>query len=192
MKSTNSIDTFRIVGPLRLGNCLAAELPVITLCSKGYVSSYDHEDVECGDRTFVTWNAIGGTVQLPGNPGQLLSRILDSILAERKKLDSWELDAWAEWTNSTDYGVPDEAIVISVDTSSSMGSEMPSRWLPSRNATGSDPSRLEEVKEFFKIFASNFCLESLHLSRTCYFLQQVQCHFQATTYSTAPQFQPST
>ncbi|PMD22611.1 hypothetical protein NA56DRAFT_644802 [Hyaloscypha hepaticicola] len=150
METTNSMDAFRMVGPLQLGACLAAELPVITLSSKGYVSRYDHEDLECSERSFVTWNAVEGRNKLPDNPGQFLSQKLDPILAERKKLGSWELDAWAEWTKTADYGVPDEAIVICVDTSSSMATEMPSGWIPDRSSSGVNPSRLTEVKEFFK------------------------------------------
>ncbi|KAF8860929.1 hypothetical protein BDZ45DRAFT_293533 [Acephala macrosclerotiorum] len=153
IESTNSVDAFRMVGPLQLGACLAAELPVITLSSKGYVSKYDHEDLECSERSFVTWNPVEGREKLPDNPGQHLSQKLDPILAERKRADDWKLDAWTEWTKTADFGPPDEAIVICVDTSSSMDTAMPRGWIPDQSPSGSNPSRLTEVKEFFKNLA---------------------------------------
>jgi uncharacterized protein YegL len=162
IETTNSMNAFRMVGPLQLGACLAAELPVITLSSRGYVSKYDHEDMECSERSFVTWNPIEGREKLPGNPGQFLSQKLDPILAERKKLGNWELDAWPEWSKTADFGAPDEAIVICVDTSSSMATPMPDGWIPDRSSSGLNPSRLTEVKEFFKNLALR--ISALNLS----------------------------
>ncbi|RDL38800.1 Uncharacterized protein BP5553_03140 [Venustampulla echinocandica] len=148
--TTNSDQAFRMIGPLQIGTCLAAELPVITLSATGYVSRYDHEDMECAERAFITWNAIEKRTKLPGNPGQFLSQKLDPILLQRKGTLSWALDAWTEWTKAADFGAPEEAIIICVDTSSSMASAMPYGWLLNQNALGSNPSRLTEVKEFFK------------------------------------------
>lgn len=94
------------------------------------------------------------------NPGQFLSQKLDSIIQERKKLQTleyqsrvWEVDAWAEWKNAADFGSPEEAIVICVDNSLSMSSAMPTGWIPSQTSRGLSPNRLTEVKEFFKILA---------------------------------------
>jgi hypothetical protein len=162
IETTNSMDAFRMVGPLQLGACLAAELPVMTLSSRGYVSKYDHEDMECSERSFVTWNPIEGREKLPDSPGQFLSQKLDSIVIERKKLGSWELDAWPEWTKTADFGAPDEAIVICVDTSLSMSTPMPKGWIPDRSSSGLNPSRLTEVKEFFKNLALR--ISALNLS----------------------------
>jgi uncharacterized protein YegL len=162
IETTNSMDAFRMVGPLQLGACLAAELPVITLSSTGYVSKYDHEDLECSERSFVTWNPVEGREKLPDNPGQFLSQKLDPILLERKKLGNWELDAWPEWTKTADFGAPDEAIVICVDTSSSMATPMLTGWIPDRSSSGLNPSRLTEVKEFFKNLALR--ISALNLS----------------------------
>ncbi|EPE30278.1 UBC-like protein [Glarea lozoyensis ATCC 20868] len=158
---TNSIDAFKIVGPMQIGACLAAELPVLTLSATGYVSRYDHEDLECSERSFITWNAIEGRTVLPDNGGQFLSSKLEPLLAARKLEKNWELDAWAEWTKTADFGPPDEAIVICVDTSASMGSSMKEGWLPSNNC-GPKPSRLTEVVEFFKNLALR--ISALNLS----------------------------
>ena len=96
---------------MQIGACLAAELPVITLSATGYVSTYDHEDA-CDSRTFTVWNPIEGRKTMPANPGQFLSQKLESVIQERKKTNSWEVDAWAEWTKTADFGPPDEAIVV--------------------------------------------------------------------------------
>ena len=162
METTNSIEAFRMVGPLQIGACLAAELPVITLSSMGYVSRYDHEDLECSERSFITWNPIEKREKLPDNPGQYLSQKLDPLLLQRKESPNWELDAWPEQTKAANFGPPDEAIVICVDTSSSMKIEMPDGWVPDQSTQGLNPSRLTEVKEFFKNLALR--ISALNLS----------------------------
>ncbi|KAL5320182.1 hypothetical protein ACEPPN_010983 [Leptodophora sp. 'Broadleaf-Isolate-01'] len=167
IETANSMDAFRMVGPMQIGACLAAELPVITLSATGYVSTYDHEDLECSERSFVTWNPIEGRTKMLGNPGQFLSQKLDLILPERKKSAGWELDAWPEWSKTADFGPPDEAIVICVDTSSSMDICMPKEWIPDHSSVagvnpGMNPSRLVEVKEFFKNLALR--ISALNLS----------------------------
>lgn len=162
VENTNAMDAFKMVGPMQLGSCLASQLPVITLSAKGYVSKYEHEDLECSERSFITWNAIEGRVKLPDNPGQFLSQKLDHILLERKKTPNWELDAWPEWTKTADFGTPDEAIVICVDTSSSMNCTMPNDWISNRSVLGTNPSRLTEVQEFFKNLALR--ISALNLS----------------------------
>lgn len=162
MDTTNSMDAFKMVAPMQIGACLAAELPVITLSSRGYVSKYDHEDLECSERSFITWNPIEKREKLPDNPGQFLSQKLDPILLERKKSPIWQLDAWPEWTKTADFGPPDEAIVICVDTSSSMNVAMPNGWISDQNSLGINPSRLTEVKEFFKNLALR--ISALNLS----------------------------
>lgn len=158
---TNSIDAFKMVGPMQIGACLAAELPVLTLSATGYVSRYDHEDIECSERNFITWNAIEGRTTLPDNGGQFLSQKLEPILSDRKLVKNWDLDAWAEWTKTADFGPPEEAIVICVDTSASMGSSMKEGWL-SGKSNGPKPSRLTEVVEFFKNLALR--ISALNLS----------------------------
>jgi hypothetical protein len=162
IETTNSTNAFKMVGPLQLGVCLAAELPVIILDEMGYVSRYDHEDLECSDRKFISWNPIEGKKILRDNPGQFLSQKLDTILLERKKTDNWKLDAWQTQTKTTDFGAPDEAVVICVDTSGSMDHTMPNGWLPNQSAVGTNPSRLTEVKEFFKNLSLR--ISALHLS----------------------------
>lgn len=162
IENTNAMDAFKMVGPMQLGACLVAQLPVITLSANGYVSKYEHEDLECSERRFITWNAIEGRVKLPDNPGQFLSQKLDPILLERKKTPNWELDAWPEWTKTADFGTPDEAIIICVDTSSSMNCTMPDGWISNRSALGTNPSRLTEVQEFFKNLALR--ISALNLS----------------------------
>jgi hypothetical protein len=148
--TANSVEAFRVVGPLQLGVCLAVELPVITLSATGYVSKYDHEDMLCGERRFITWNPVEKKVSLPENPGQFLMQKLDPIVVQRKRNREWELDAWPVSTASGISGAPDEAIVICVDISLSMNEPMDDTWIPDQDSSGADPTRLDEVKEFFK------------------------------------------
>lgn len=154
IQTTNSRGAFRMIGPLQLGKCLAAELPVITLSPSGYVSRYDQEDFECSEKKFYIWNALEKKVDLPHiDSGQFISQKLEPVIASRKKDHAWELDAWAEWSDATDFGPPDEAVVICVDVSDSMNLPMGQAWLPGQDTQGAMPSRLMEVKEFFKNFA---------------------------------------
>ena len=154
IETTNVRGAFRMIGPLQLGKCLAAELPMITLSAAGYVSRYDQEDYECGEKTFYMWNVLEKKVDLPHtDSGQFISQKLEPVIADRKKEHAWELDAWADWSDVTDFGTPDEAVVICVDVSSSMNGIMGRDWLPTQDGGGLMPSRLTEVKEFFKNFA---------------------------------------
>ncbi|KAL1953648.1 hypothetical protein VTO42DRAFT_2397 [Malbranchea cinnamomea] len=163
IQTTNTRGAFRMVGPLQLGKCLAAELPVITLSPSGYVSRYDQEDYECAEKRFYLWNILEKKVDLPRmNPGQFISQKLEPVIAERKKEHAWELDAWAEWSEVTTFGPPDEAIVICVDVSDSMNLPMHSDWLPTQDHRGHKPSRITEVKEFFRNFALR--ISALNLS----------------------------
>jgi hypothetical protein len=83
-------------------------------------------------------------------------------LLQRKKVPNWELDAWSEQTKTADFGPPDEAVIICVDTSSSMNLAMSSGWVPRQNGLGANPTRLTEVKEFFKNLALR--ISALNLS----------------------------
>lgn len=163
LETTNSIGAFRMVGPQQLGTCLAAEIPVITLSPSGYVSRYDQEDFGCGQRRFYIWNALEKKVTLPDlDSGQFLSHKLEPVIAERKKAQTWELDSWAQWNEATNFGTPDEAVVICVDTSQSMSTAMRGSWTATRDGLGGQASRLTEVKEFFKNFALR--ISALNLS----------------------------
>lgn len=119
----------------------------------GAVSSYGHEDIICAERIFLTSNALEGRKKLPDNGGgQHLSQKLEPIIETRKVHQNWELDAWSDWTRIANFGPPDEAIVICVNTSYSMDVPMSPGWTP-YSSVGTDPSRADEVKEFFKNLA---------------------------------------
>lgn len=150
--SANASDIFKLVGPLQLGKAI---VPVITLNKQGYVSVYDLESTTCGEYYPTTWNIISGRETLSStDPGQFLAQKLQTIIAQRKKMHCWEVDAWAE--ESGIIGVvssPDEAIVICVDRSSSMQSPMDSDWMPRPGylrGNNDNLSRLSEVKEVFQ------------------------------------------
>ncbi|KAG9237468.1 hypothetical protein BJ875DRAFT_395206 [Amylocarpus encephaloides] len=160
--TTNIIIAFKMVEPLQIDSRLTTELPVITLSKNGYVSRYDHEDLECSERSFITWNAIEGRSQLPDNAGQFLSKKLDPLLQKRRQTRYWELDSWPEWSTTATFGAPDEAIVVCVDTSNSMSQSMQEGWIPGQSSKGSNMSRLSEVKEFFKNLAIR--ISALNLS----------------------------
>jgi len=165
MLEANRCPTFRMVGPTQLGSCLSAQLPVITLSPKGFVSKYDQRDYECSEREFYTWNPVEGEVALRNvNPGEFLSRALQPVIRERQKAGSWEVDAWAEWTEQANHGDPDEAIVICVDVSGSMGSMMKNGWNPTRDSRGETATRLAEVKEFFNNFSTRLSGYGLNTS----------------------------
>lgn len=150
LRTTSLAEKMRLVGPLQLGGLQAKQLPVITLGSDGYVSLYEQEYHECATR-YKTWNPISGTEIMKNmNPGQYLLQKLEPIISERKKDGTWELDAWGEWNQAAEFGAPDEAVVICMDISSSMGFAMPSSWMPGEVSEGALPSRLTECKEFFK------------------------------------------
>ncbi|CAG8978849.1 hypothetical protein HYALB_00008504 [Hymenoscyphus albidus] len=162
IEQTNLKHPFRMVGPLQPGRCLAAELPVITLSAKGYVCSYEQEDGSCGERVSFTWSVYEGRSMLPDNGGgEFLSQKLEPIIQERKQHQNWKLEAWSEWTRIANFGPPNEAIVICVDNSLSMRTTIPPGWTRYRSSLGAEPSRLDEVKDFFKNLA--FRISSLDL-----------------------------
>jgi Mg-chelatase subunit ChlD len=153
LQTTNQVDAFKMIGPLRLAECTSATLPVITLDKDGYVSIYDQEDRECSDRHFFTENTITGKDQMPTtDPGQYLLQKLTPIIAKRKSSTTWEVDAWNEDAVTTDTREPQEAIVICVDHSASMAAQMGAGWMPDTSTDGrvNSISRLSEVKEVFQ------------------------------------------
>ena len=163
LTEANRCPAFKMVGPTQLGLCFSAQLPVITLSAKGFVSKYDQRDYGCGEREFFLWNPVEGQVMLKNvNAGEFLSRALQPIILERQKAGSWEVDAWAEWTEQASHGDPDEAIVICVDVSGSMGFEMGHGWNPTRDGRGERASRLDEVKEFFNNFSTRLSAYGLN------------------------------
>lgn len=155
LQTTALSPKLRMVGPQQLGDCLASQLPVVTLSSAGYVSMYEQEYYECSEKRFFTWNAIQKKeIMTHANPGQYLTQKLEPIIAERKKEGTWATDAWNDWTKAIDFGTPEEAIVVCMDTSGSMSTCMPSGWLSVQaDVQGTSLTRLTEVKEFFKNLA---------------------------------------
>ncbi|KAF8244058.1 hypothetical protein K440DRAFT_588903 [Wilcoxina mikolae CBS 423.85] len=143
-----------MISPMQLGGCPSSALPVITLCSKGYVSLYDKEDRKCADRYFFTSNEIVGRENMPEtNPYQYLLQKVDPIISLRKEQGTWEVDAWSEHDLTVDPTKPEEAIVICVDVSTSMDAAMPANWNPQESNTTTTQdrlSRLSEVKEVFR------------------------------------------
>lgn len=161
LETTNQVIGFRMVGPLQLASCVGSDLPVITLDSNGLVSTYNQRVELCGDGSYYTWNSIRGRETMSDtNPGQFLLHKLNPIMIQRKKDNNWEVDAWTETETANDMGNPEEAIVICVDTSSSMAHEMDLAWMVSGSSTAdlSSPqsqfSRLTEVKDVFKNLVS--------------------------------------
>ena len=169
--TTNQQDEFNLIGPLQLGACSSATLPVITLDSNGYVSKYDQQDRQCSEREFYTSNFSRTEVLSGADPGQYLLQKLQPIIEVRKKEGTWELDAWDEGSKKVDSRVTKEgkvsshsfmilaylgsiAIVVCVDRSSSMATRMSNDWTQnpqsSSNSTMNGWSRLSEVKEVFK------------------------------------------
>lgn len=156
LTATNRSDAFKLVGPHQLGKAI---LPVISLNKDGYVAVYDLLGKACGEFYPTTWNIISGYEPLSStDPGQFLAQKLQTIIAQRKKMHSWEVDAWTEDAALVGLvGSPEEAIVICVDRSGSMESAMDCSWMPnsrdSRTAN-MDLSRLSEVKEVFQNFVA--------------------------------------
>ncbi|KAF2839496.1 hypothetical protein M501DRAFT_1015595 [Patellaria atrata CBS 101060] len=48
LHTTNTIDAFRMVGPLQLAQYPSSALPLVTLSKDGYVTLYDQENIMCG------------------------------------------------------------------------------------------------------------------------------------------------
>jgi uncharacterized protein YegL len=170
LETANQVDAFKMVGPLQLAACTSASLPIVSLDADGFVSVYDQEDIECGERAFFTWNIIQGKKRMPeANPGQYLLQKLEPIIVRRKKENGWEIDAWAESVMKKDLRVPDEAVVVCVDTSGSMGLEMGRGWIDaqekskaSKNIAEQDQlSRLTEVKDVFRNLVSRISAYNL-------------------------------
>jgi hypothetical protein len=169
LKTTNQIHAFKMVGPLQLVECTSASLPIITLDGDGFVSTYGQQDVACGEREFHTWNSIKGHKSMPEtNPGQYLLQKLEPIIAERKKQKTWEIDAWTTSDMDHDMTNPEEAIVICVDLSGSMGWEMGKNWMGNQETgtvktlLGKDKlTRLNEAQETFRNLVSRISAYSL-------------------------------
>ena len=165
INTANQDDSFKMIGPEQLDECPTSSLPVITLSGDGYVSTYKSEDVECSDRLFYTWNIVSGKDNMPrSNPSQeLLQKILPIIEARKADL-SWEIDAWSSGKIALDTRAPEESIIICVDTSSSMGLELSSRWLDiNKDKTKPSPelTRLDEAKNVFKDFVNRVVAQNL-------------------------------
>ncbi|MCJ1252192.1 hypothetical protein MMC30_009432 [Trapelia coarctata] len=152
LQTTNEVDAFKMIGPLQLGACTSSTLPIITLDSEGWVSKYDQQDAECSQREFYTENIFRKEVLAGSDPGQHLLQKLSPLTEKRKKEGNWELDSWDEASKAIDVRTLEEAIVICVDRSGSMGTAMDKEWNvgQSGGTTGSDLNRLSEVKEIFK------------------------------------------
>ena len=145
-----SSNHFRMVGPNQLGNLVNSQLPVLTLSAIGLVSLFNTYDQKCGDRQFTTLNALEKLIT-SSNPsvGQYLMQKLEPIIAHRRQEKTFSVDAWSDSeVSNVDFGVPDELLVICLDTSYSMSLPMHDGWIDSRD--GEPPSRLTEVKEFSK------------------------------------------
>jgi hypothetical protein len=167
LETTSQVSGFRMVGPLQLASCLSSDLPIITLDSAGFVSTYGQNTEFCGDGSYFTCNAISGREAMSDtNPGQYLLQKLNPIMLERKKDRTWEVDAWSEIETINDMSNPEEAIVICVDTSASMGTEMGPGWVERQPTTGDNLlqnqiSRLAEVKDVFKNMVSRISAYNL-------------------------------
>jgi hypothetical protein len=170
LETANQVDAFNMVGPLQLAACTSDSLPIVSLDADGFVSIYDQEDIECGERAFFTWNIIQGKKRMPEtNPGQYLLQKLEPIIVRRKKENSWEIDAWTESVMKKDLRVPDEAVVVCVDTSGSMGLEMGRGWIDAREKSKASKkiaeqdqlSRLTEVKDVFRNLVSRISAYNL-------------------------------
>ena len=105
---TNEIGDFKMIGPLQLGQCTSATLPVITLDSEGYVSRYDQRDRECSDREFFTKNIFRTEPLSSSDPGQYLLQKLNPLVQKRKEEKSWEVDAWDDAAKTLDSRPPEE------------------------------------------------------------------------------------
>jgi hypothetical protein len=166
LQTTNQVDAFRMTAPLQLVDTPSSAFPVITMSQDGFVSLYEsHGNWACEDGYFATFNVIKGqTRMLDTNPGQFLLQKLEPIVASRKKEGTWEVDAWALSDALTDSSSPEEAVVVCIDTSTSMGEPMGLGWLAgevpvasgARQIQNAQPmretklSRFSEVKDVFK------------------------------------------
>lgn len=153
LTATNRSEAFKLVGPHQLGKAI---VPVISLNKDGYVAVYDLQGLGCGEFYPTIWNVISGQESLSGtDPGQFLAQKLQTIIAQRKKMHSWDVDAWTEESALVGFvGSPEEAIVICVDRSGSMASAMDCSWMPNFETADEDLSRLSEVKEVFQNFVA--------------------------------------
>ncbi|KAI9832221.1 MAG: hypothetical protein M1826_002225 [Phylliscum demangeonii] len=157
--ATNDGGPFQMFGPLQLADCSSGALPVITLSEGGFVSVYDQRDHLCERMYFFTWNVVEREKTMAdANPGQYLLQKLEPIVMQRKKDQSWEVDAWTDTINDVfiDGRTPDEAVVICVDISPSMASSMPQGWVDDGTPVDDALSRLSEVKDVFKNLATRF------------------------------------
>ncbi|MCJ1478391.1 hypothetical protein MMC13_007071 [Lambiella insularis] len=162
LQTTRQVEAFRLIGPLQLGACASSTLPVLTLDSEGYISRYDQQDRECSEREFYTSNVFRKEVLSGSDPGQYLLQKLRPIIETRKKEGTWEIDAWDQDCKTMDTRTPEEAIVICVDQSGSMGTAMRPDWIsgsPGRASTArqskvDELSRLSEVKVVFSNLVS--------------------------------------
>jgi hypothetical protein len=169
LETTNQVHAFKMVGPLQLVECASTSLPIITLDSDGFVSTYDQRDVLCGEREFSTWNSIKGHKTMgQTNPGQHLLQKLEPIIAQRKKDKTWAIDSWTTSGMDHDMTDPEEAVVICVDLSWSMQGEMGSGWLENQETgavktlSGKDKlTRLNEAQEVFRNLVSRISAYSL-------------------------------
>jgi hypothetical protein len=88
LRAANESRAFRLVDPMTLGTCFSADLPVLTMNGKGYVSTYEQvHGTDCGEPGYYyLWNCITKmTICGPHNPGQLIS-VLEFTYA-RARLD---------------------------------------------------------------------------------------------------------
>jgi Ubiquitin-conjugating enzyme/von Willebrand factor type A domain len=149
LQATNHDDAFKMVGPLQLSS---SRTPLITLNKDGYVSIYDLKDVACGEGYPYIRNLITGEEKLAcSDPGQYLLQKLTPIISNRRKNWSWDVDAWNNRGQVGSAVAAEEAIVICVDRSGSMGNVMGSDWMErGTGANSTELSRLSEVKEVFQ------------------------------------------
>lgn len=108
IQTTNQVDGFKMIGPLQLGQCTSSTLPVITLDSEGYVSRYDQQDQNCGQREFYTSNIFRKEVLSGSDPGQYLLQKLNPLIKEWKAATTWEVDAWDDASKTIDSRTPEE------------------------------------------------------------------------------------
>ena len=108
IQTTNHGDGFKMIGPLQLGQCTSSTLPVITLDSEGYVSRYDQQDQNCGEREFYTRNIFRKEVLSGSDPGQYLIQKLNPLIKKRKEETRWEVDAWDDASQTIDSRTPEE------------------------------------------------------------------------------------
>ncbi|KAH7310196.1 hypothetical protein BKA65DRAFT_575619 [Rhexocercosporidium sp. MPI-PUGE-AT-0058] len=158
-----------MIGPLQLANCTSSDLPIVTLDSQGFVSTYNQKIELCADGSYYTWNVFKGREEMSEtNTGQYLLQKLNPIMIQRKKDKNWEVDAWTEAHATNDMGNPDEAIVIFVDASGGMGAEMGAGWMENQataTATSTQAqnqmSRMTEVKDVFRNLVSRISAYNL-------------------------------